>query len=436
MCAAETLFQAATKKNRFKEMPLAKRMIPLNLNEFVGQEHIVGPGKLLRRAIEADRVQSIIFSGAPGIGKTALANVIATQTGSNFIKLNAVHSKVADIRQVVAKAKEDRAMYNKKTILFVDEIHRFSKTQQDALLPDVEDGTVTLIGATTENPYFSVISSLISRSQVFEFKSLSKENLNRLIDNALKSEKGLKHYKVEISDQAREHLIKAAAGDARKVLNGLELAVRTTKLDSNGVVNIGIEEAEESVQKKYVVYGEEEHYDIISAFIKSMRGSDPDAALYWLGKMIYAGEDPRFISRRIVICAAEDVGNADPQALVVTNSAMQAVAQIGLPEARIILAQAAVYVACAPKSNASYKGIDAVLGDIKNGVDFPVPMHLKNAVYQGEKDEGKGFGYKYAHSYPKGYVQQEYLPEKKEYYKPTENGFEKKIKEWLKYLRG
>ncbi|MBU0580303.1 MAG: replication-associated recombination protein A, partial [Candidatus Margulisbacteria bacterium] len=338
MSADKTLFQAAVEKTRFSEMPLAKRMIPRTLDEFVGQKHIIGPGKLLRRAIEADRVQSIIFGGNPGTGKTALANVIANQTKSEFVKLNAVHSKVADIREVVAKAKENRELYGKKTILFIDEIHRFSKTQQDALLPDVEDGTVTLIGATTENPYFSVISSLISRSQIFEFKPLAKQELFEIIDRALQAEQGLKKYKVNISQEAKEHLIKAAAGDARKVLNGLEIAVCTTKPNAQGVVDVTVEIAEESVQKKYVVYGEDDHYDIISAFIKSMRGTDPDAVLYWLGKMIYAGEDPRFIARRIVICAAEDVGNADPQALVVANSAMQAVAEIGMPEARIILA--------------------------------------------------------------------------------------------------
>ncbi|MFC1517624.1 replication-associated recombination protein A [Candidatus Margulisiibacteriota bacterium] len=445
MSAASDLFEVATEKTRFKEMPLARRMAPNSLEEFVGQEHIIGKGKLLRRAIEADRVQSIIFSGNPGVGKTALANVIAQQTNSQFVRLNAVHSKVADIREVVAKAKDDRAMYGKKTILFIDEIHRFSKTQQDALLPDVENGTVTLIGATTENPYFSVISSLISRSQVFEFKPLTKKDLYKVIDNALHSKRGLKEYKISLSEEAKKHLIDAAAGDARKVLNGLELAAYTTPPDSKGVINLSVDIIEESVQKKYVVYGDEEHYDIISAFIKSMRGSDPDAVLYWLGKMIYAGEDPRFIARRIVICASEDVGNADPQALIVSNAAMQAVAEIGMPEARIILAQAAVHVACAPKSNASYVGIDAALSDIKNGVDHPVPMHLKNAVYEGEKKEGKpssaeatagrGKGYKYAHSYPKGWVQQEYLPGGKKYYEPTDRGYEQKIQDWLKSLK-
>lgn len=434
MSAGKDLFTQATERERFTEMPLARRMAPKNLNQFAGQEHIVGPGKLLRRAIEADRVSSVIFSGDPGTGKTALANVIAEQTNAEFVTLNAVHAKVADIREVVEKAKQDRAMYHKKTILFIDEIHRFSKVQQDALLPDVEDGVVTLIGATTENPYFSIIPALVSRSQVFEFKPLERKHLRQIIDNALKDDRGLSRYKVDISADATEHLIDMSGGDARKVLNGLELAVLTTMPGKDGVIHVDRTIIEESVQKKKVVYDEDEHYDVISAFIKSMRGTDPDAVLYWLAKMIYAGEDPLFIARRIVICAAEDVGNADPQALVVANAALQTVREIGMPEARIILAQAAVYVACAPKSNASYMGIDAALGDIKNGLDLPVPSHLMNAVYEGEKQAGKGKGYIYPHNSPNGYAPQEYLPQKKKYYAPTDRGYEKKIREWLAHL--
>jgi putative ATPase len=433
MCA-DDLFQRATAGARFQEMPLARRMVPRDLSEFIGQEHIVGPGKLLRRAIEADRVFSIIFSGDPGTGKTALSNVIARQTNSDFITLNAVHAKVSDIRAVIEKAKETRAMYGKKTILFIDEIHRFSKVQQDALLPDVEDGVVTLIGATTENPYFSIIPALVSRSQVFELKPLNKEDLKKIIRNAISDERGLKNYKLDLPADAEEHLINMAGGDARKVLNGLELAAVTTLPGKDKVVHLDRAIIEDSIQKMTVVYSEDDHYDVISAFIKSMRGTDPDAVLYWLGKMIYAGEDPLFIARRIVICASEDIGNADPQALVIANNALQAVREIGMPEARIILAQAAVYVACAPKSNAAYKGIDAALADIKQGLNMPVPLHLKNAVYEGEKKEGKGAGYKYPHSYPGGYTPQEYLPQNKKYYIPVERGYEKKIREWLAAL--
>ncbi len=429
------LFGQATRGERFNEMPLAKRMAPRTLAEFAGQEHIVGPGKLLRRAIEADRVSSVIFSGDPGTGKTALANVIATQTNSEFVTLNAVHAKVADIRAVVEKAKQTRAMYGKKTTLFIDEIHRFSKTQQDALLPDVEAGVITLIGATTENPYFSIIPALVSRSQVFEFRPLKVEDLKKLISNALNDERGLKKYRVDIAPDAIEHLIDMAGGDARKVLNGLELAAVTTLPAKDGSVHIDRTIIEESMQKKKVVYAEDQHYDVISAFIKSMRGTDPDATLYWLGKMLYAGEDPRFIARRIIICAAEDVGNADPQALVVATSALQAVSEIGMPEGRIILAQAAVYVACAPKSNASYKGIDAALSDIEQGMDLQVPLHLQNAVYDGEKKAGKGRDYIYPHDAPFGYVAQEYLPQKRPYYIPVDRGYEKKIRDWLLFLK-
>jgi putative ATPase len=407
--------------NLAQHQPLARRCAPQSFSEFIGQEQIVGPGRLLRRAIEADRLSSLIFSGPPGTGKTALANLIAKYSKATFVQLNAVNSKVADLREVVEQAKERLAYNNQRTILFVDEIHRFNKAQQDALLPDVESGIVILIGATTENPYFSVNPALISRSQVFEFKALEREDLSKIIDQAIKKIQP----PIILEEAARQHLLAMSGGDARKVLSALELAIMTTP-PHDGQITITLPIAEESIQKKKLVYDESEHYDIISAFIKSMRGSDPDAVLYWLAKMIYAGEDPRFIARRIVICASEDVGNADPLALVVANACLTTVAEIGYPEARITLAQAAVYVATAPKSNASYIGIDKALADIGNGVDLPVPTHLKN----------KASGYRYAHDFPKAHDKdQTYLPDKKAYYLPTDRGYEKKISEWLKWLK-
>ncbi|MDR2431765.1 MAG: replication-associated recombination protein A [Candidatus Margulisbacteria bacterium] len=410
--------------------PLARRMEPQDFSEFVGQEHIVGEGRLLRRAIEADKLNSLIFAGPPGTGKTALANLIARKTQADFIKLNAVNSKVSELRGVIEKAKETLAYHQRRTILFLDEIHRFNKAQQDALLPDVESGVIILIGATTENPYFSVNPALISRSQVFEFKALTEAESLQIIENCLR-----KYPNITMDADAQRHLVLMAGGDARKILNAIDLALLTTPEKNNKVI-LTLEIIEESIQKKQVVYDESAHYDIISAFIKSMRGSDPNAAVYWLAKMVYAGEDPRFIARRIVICASEDVGNADPLALLIANAALTTVAEIGYPEARITLAQAAVYVAAAPKSNASYLAIERALGDIQSGVDFAVPKHLLNAVYEQEKEKGKGSGYKYAHDQPKGYAKNlKYLPEDRQYYEPTDRGYEKKIRDWLKWLK-
>ena len=410
--------------------PLAKRMAPQDFAEFVGQEHIVGEGRLLRRAIEADRLNSLIFAGPPGTGKTALAHLIARKTQADFVQLNAVNSKVSELREVIEKAKEALNFHKRRTILFLDEIHRFNKAQQDALLPDVESGVIILIGATTENPYFGVNPALISRSQVFEFKRLNEKESLQIIENCLK-----KNPQIAMDQAAREHLTAMAGGDARKILNAVDLAILTTPKKAEKI-QITLSIIEESIQKKQIVYDESAHYDIISAFIKSMRGSDPDAALYWLAKMIYAGEDPRFIARRIVICASEDVGNADPLALLIANAALTTVAEIGYPEARITLAQAAVYVATAPKSNASYMGINKALADIEAGIDIPVPPYLLNAVYEQEKKKGKGSGYKYAHDHPKGFAKDiDFLPGGNKYYEPTDRGYEKKIRDWLKWLK-
>ena len=402
----------------------------------MGQEHILGEGKLLRRAIESDRISSLILYGPPGTGKTALARVIANKTQSHFIWLNAATARVEDLRKATKEARELRKFKNQRTILFLDEIHRFNKLQQDVLLPDVEEGNIILIGATVENPFFYVISALVSRSQIFELKPLSQIDIKTIIKRALSDERGLKDFKVKMDEGALEHLAKISDGDARKALSALEIGVLTTPKERDGSINFTLKVAEESIQKKAVVYDKkgDQHYDTISAFIKSMRGSDPDAALYYLAKMIYAGEDPRFIARRIVICAAEDVGNADPQALVLANAALQVAEFVGLPEARIPLAQATVYVATAPKSNAAYSGIEKALKDVEAEPTLEVPMHLKNPVYEGEREMGKGKGYKYAHNYKGGYVSQEYLPKKKKYYEPKDIGFEKKIKQRMEEL--
>jgi putative ATPase len=413
-------------------------MRPRNLKEFIGQSHILGGGKLLRRAIDADRITSLVLYGPPGTGKTALAHVIANVTDSFFHEINAVSSNVQDLRDAIKAAKERQRASNKKTILFIDEIHRFNKAQQDILMPDVESGNPVLIGATTHNPFFSLISPLISRSIVFELKKLSNEELKIILKNSLKDvERGLGAMKIDIEDTVLEFLAEASGGDARKALSALEIGALTTE-PKDGAVNFDIKIAEESIQKKAVVYDKDEdgHYDTISAFIKSMRGSDPDAALYWLAKMLYAGEDPRFIARRIVICAAEDVGNADPQALVIANAAFQVSEFIGMPEARIPLAQAVCYIASAPKSNASYLGIDRAMKDIEEARTMEVPGHLKDAHYNGAKKLGRGEGYKYSHQYKNHYVEQEYMPDKKKYYEPTDNGYEKKIKEYLDKIRG
>lgn len=418
--------------------PLAYRMAPRTLNEISGQAEILGAGKLLRRLIETDKVTSVILYGPPGTGKTTIARVIANSTKGYFEWLNASVAKVDDIRKVSLEAKDRIKHHRTKTILFLDEIHRFNKLQQDALLPDVEEGSLILIGATTENPFFYVNAALVSRSQIFELKPLNIEDLKKIILLAIEDkERGLGNLNIKMEDEAMEHLAKLSDGDARRALSALELGVLSTSPDKKGTIPFTLKIAEESIQKKAVVYDKkgDQHYDTISAFIKSMRGSDPDAALYYLAKMIYAGEDPRFIARRIVICAAEDVGNADPLALVISNSAMQVAEFVGMPEARIPLAQAAAYVATAPKSNAAYVGIESALRDIENNVSLPVPEHLKNAVYKQEKERGKGKGYKYAHDYEGGYVKQDYLTQTKKYYEPKDIGFEKKIRQRMEEIK-
>ena len=421
-----------------KKYPLAVRMRPRNLKEFIGQEHILGEGKLLKRAIDADRITSLILYGPPGTGKTTLASLIANVTKSYFQEINAVLSNVQELKDSIKAAKERERASNKKTILFIDEIHRFNKSQQDVLMPDVEKGNPVLIGATTHNPFFSLVSPLISRSIVFELKKLSKENIIQVLKNAMKDkERGFGNMDIEIDENTFMFLAEACDGDARIGLNAFEVGVLTTKPGKGGAINFTLQVAEESIQKKAVGYDKDEdgHYDTISAFIKSMRGSDPDAALYWLAKMLYAGEDPRFISRRIVICASEDVGNADPQALVVANAAFQISEFVGMPECRIPLAQAVCYIACAPKSNACYLGIDKAMKDVEESRTLEVPKHLKDASYPGAKKLGHGEGYKYAHDYKNHYVEQEYIPEKRIYYEPTDIGYEKKIKEYLDKLR-
>jgi len=402
------------------DQPLAFRMCPGNLDEYVGQTHILGPGKLLRRAIESDRITSIILYGPPGTGKTALARIIAAKTKAHFEWLNAAAIGLDEIRKVIQQAKARRAK-GMKTIVFLDEIHRFNKLQQDALLPDVEEGNITLISATVENPFFYVNAALLSRSQIFELKPLSEEDILTVLQKALKDkERGLGNLAILADEDALKHLAKMSDGDARKALSALEVAALTTPPDErSGRVRLTTEIAEESIQKKAITYDKkgDQHYDTISAFIKSMRGSDPDAAVYYLAKMVYAGEDPRFIARRIVICASEDVGNADPMALVVATSALRAVEFIGMPEAKIPLAQATIYVARAPKSNADYKAIEAALQDISTEGTMEVPDHLKDSHYPGAKKLGHGTGYKYPHNYG-GYVEQEYLKKKKKYYNP------------------
>ena len=413
-------------------------MRPRNLEEYHGQSHILAPGKLLRRAIEADRIQSLIFYGPPGTGKTSLAQIIANQTKSRFERLSGVESNVADMRRVLASAANRLANSGATTLLFIDEIHRFNKAQQDVLLPDVENGTVRLIGATTHNPFFFVNSPLVSRSQIFELQPLNEPEIRELLGQALKDEeRGLGHLKCQADEDALGHLATVADGDARKALNSHEIAALTTQPGEDGVIHITMEVAEECIQKKAVVYDgdEDAHYDTISAFIKSMRGSDPDATLYWLAKMIHAGEDPRFIARRIIIHAAEDVGLADPMALVLANAAFHAAEFIGWPEARIPIAEAAIYIACANKSNSVVKAIDSALGDLRSGKTLPVPDHLKDSHYSGAKQLGHGAGYKYSHDFPGHFVPQDYLGADKRFYEPTEQGVEKKIKARVDYWR-
>jgi len=424
-----------------KESPLASRLRPRTLDEVVGQQHIIGKDKLLYRAIKADKLGSVIFYGPPGTGKTTLAKVIANTTQADFKQINATVAGKKDMEEVVTEAKNNMGMYGRRTILFVDEIHRFNKGQQDYLLPFVEDGTLTLIGATTENPYFEVNGALLSRSRIFELKPLEKDDIKQLIYRAVTdSERGMGTYRVKIEEDAADFLADTANGDARAALNAVELGVLTTERSEDGLIHIDLAAAQECIQKRAVRYDKDgdNHYDTISAFIKSMRGSDPDAAVYYLARMLYAGEDIKFIARRIMICASEDVGNADPQALNVAVSAALAAERIGLPEAQIILSQAASYVACAPKSNAAYVAIQNAMENVKTTRTMPVPVHLQDRHYKGAAKLGHGEGYKYAHDYPKHYVKQQYLPDGMEgtvFYEPSDNGYEKQIKAYMKWLK-
>lgn len=435
------LFDYVRENTKEKESPLASRLRPTTLEEVVGQQHIIGKGKLLYRAIKADKLSSIIFYGPPGTGKTTLAKVIANTTSAEFKQINATVAGKKDMEEVVKAAQNIRGMYQRKTILFVDEIHRFNKGQQDYLLPFVEDGTIILIGATTENPYFEVNSALISRSNIFELHALSAEDIKKLIHRAVyDKEKGMGSYRAEIDEEAEEFLADIVGGDARMALNAVELAVLTTDRSSDDKIHITLEVLSECVQRRVVRYDKngDNHYDTVSAFIKSMRGSDPDAAVFYLAKMLYAGEDVKFIARRIMICASEDVGNADPNALTVAVSAAQAVERLGMPEARIVLAQAVTYVASAPKSNAAYLAVDKALSVVRESRTAPVPTYLCDAHYKGAGKLGRGIGYKYAHDYPNHYVEQQYLPDAYKdmtFYEPTENGYEQTIREYFKKIK-
>lgn len=436
------LFDYMRSNTQAKESPLASRMRPTTLDEVVGQKHIVGKDKLLYRAIQADQLGSIIFYGPPGTGKTTLAKVIANTTSASFRQINATVAGKKDMEEVVKEAKDALGMYGKKTILFVDEIHRFNKSQQDYLLPFVEDGTLILIGATTENPFFEVNGALLSRSRIFELKSLEKEDIKELIYRAVSDEtKGMGSYHAVIDEDAADFLADVSGGDARAALNAVELGVLTTERSpEDGKIHITMDVAQECIQKRAVRYDKDgdNHYDTISAFIKSMRGSDPDAAVYYLARMLYAGEDIKFIARRIMICASEDVGNADPQALTVAVSAAQAAERIGMPEAQIILAQAVTYVATAPKSNAACNSVFEAMSAVQNQRNMPVPVHLQDAHYKGSAKLGHGVGYKYAHDYPNHYVKQQYLPDGMEgqtFYRPTENGYEQQIQKHMRFLK-
>lgn len=433
------LFDYMKEQTLENESPLASRMRPVTLEEVAGQEHIIGKDKLLYRAIKADKLGSVIFYGPPGTGKTTLAKVIANTTSSRFKQINATVAGKKDMEEVVKEAQQHLGMYGKKTILFVDEIHRFNKGQQDYLLPFVEDGTLILIGATTENPYFEVNGALISRSIVFELKPLVKEDICRLLERAVTDrERGMGSYNAVLEEDAKEFLADISGGDARAALNALELGILTTEKSGDGKIHIDLETASQCIQKRVVRYDKtgDNHYDTISAFIKSMRGSDPDAAVFYLAKMLYAGEDIKFIARRIMICASEDVGNADPQAIQVAVAAAQAVERLGMPEAQIVLSQAVTYVASAPKSNAACLAVFEALDAVKN-TKTTVPVHLQDSHYKGAKKLGHGIGYQYAHDYPNHYVKQQYLPSELEgqvFYRPTDNGYEQNIKKYFEKI--
>ena len=436
------LFDYMREQQKESESPLASRMRPTTLDEVVGQQHIIGKDKLLYRAIKADKLSSIIFYGPPGTGKTTLAKVIANTTSAEFIHINATSAGNKDMEEVISKAKDNQGMYGKKTILFIDEIHRFNKGQQDYLLPFVEDGTIVLIGATTENPYFEVNGALLSRSVIFELKKLSNEDIRELLIRAVTDvEKGMGSYNAQIDDEALDFLADVCNGDARAALTAIELGVLTTDRSEDGIIHVDINVASECIQKRVISYDKngDNHYDTVSAFIKSMRGSDPDAAVYYLARMLYAGEDVKFIARRIMILASEDIGNADPMAMVVAAACAQEVERVGMPESQIILAQAVTYMACAPKSNSAVEAISKAMNCVRETKTPPVPTHLQDAHYKSSSKLGHGVGYKYAHDYPNHYVKQQYLPdglENEVFYEPSDNGYEKKIQEHFKKIKG
>ena len=436
------LFDYMREQNMESEAPLASRLRPTTLDEVVGQQHIIGKDKLLYRAIKADKLSSIIFYGPPGTGKTTLAKVIANTTSAEFMQINATSAGKKDMEEVISKAKDNQGMYGKKTILFIDEIHRFNKGQQDYLLPFVEDGTIVLIGATTENPYFEVNGALLSRSVIFELKKLSNEDIRELLKRAVTDvEKGMGSYNAQIDDEALDFLADVCNGDARAALTAIELGVLTTDRSEDGIIHIDINVASECIQKRVISYDKngDNHYDTVSAFIKSMRGSDPDAAVYYLARMLYAGEDVKFIARRIMILASEDIGNADPMAMVVAAACAQEVERVGMPESQIILAQAVTYMACAPKSNSAVEAISKAMNCVRETKTPPVPTHLQDAHYKSSSKLGHGVGYKYAHDYPNHYVKQQYLPdglENEVFYEPSDNGYEKKIQEHFKKIKG